>query len=141
MSASSLTVYVCLSPALSCPQNSHYTTCVPACSPTCLYLNGPPRCSDNEGCVPGCVCDDGFVLQRQVCVPLQQCGCVDRKGTKHQVRQFDNFETISECLTIIIAIKKTTYGQSDCRFCLFSSMKSGTLIIAVSNVNVRRMME
>ncbi|XP_030581933.1 MAM and LDL-receptor class A domain-containing protein 1-like [Archocentrus centrarchus] len=73
--------------ALSCPQNSHYATCVPACSPTCLYLNGPPHCSNNEACVPGCVCDDGFVLKSQVCVPLQQCGCVDRNGTKHQFNE------------------------------------------------------
>uniref|UniRef100_A0A3B5B1N6 Zonadhesin-like n=1 Tax=Stegastes partitus TaxID=144197 RepID=A0A3B5B1N6_9TELE len=54
--------YCCSSLAPSCPANSHYTTCIPACSPTCANLNGPPRCSDNDDC----------------------CGCVDRNGTKYQ---------------------------------------------------------
>ncbi|CAJ1072158.1 zonadhesin-like [Xyrichtys novacula] len=70
-------------PTPSCPENSHYTTCVPACSPTCSYLNGPPQCS-NQVCAPGCVCDDGFVQKAGVCVPIQQCGCVNSNGTKYQ---------------------------------------------------------
>ncbi|XP_042070700.1 zonadhesin [Haplochromis burtoni] len=74
-------------PTPICPRYSHYTTCVPACSPTCFFLNGPPHCSDNEVCVPGCVCDDGFVMKMKICVPLEQCGCVDKNGTKHQFNE------------------------------------------------------
>ncbi|XP_071398227.1 zonadhesin [Centroberyx affinis] len=74
-------------PTPSCPENSHYTTCIPACSPTCMNLHGPPGCNVNEPCAQGCVCDDGFVRKRSVCVPIQQCGCVDRNGSKHQFNE------------------------------------------------------
>ncbi|XP_073347782.1 uncharacterized protein [Pagrus major] len=70
-------------PTPSCPQNSHYTTCVSACTPTCSYLNGPPHCSDSQRCEPGCVCNEGFVRKNRACVPIQQCGCVDSNGTKY----------------------------------------------------------
>ncbi|XP_078524644.1 IgGFc-binding protein-like [Lissotriton helveticus] len=54
-----------------CPPNSHYNACAPAC---------PPRCDAPENncslpCQPGCVCDPGFLLQGEKCVPLSQCGC------------------------------------------------------------------
>lgn len=80
-----LCLYLSVSPAPSCPDNSHYTTCINACSPTCTHLHGPPHCSDNEACVQGCACDDGYVLKQRVCVPIQQCGCVDRDGSKYRV--------------------------------------------------------
>ncbi|XP_061696356.1 zonadhesin-like isoform X2 [Syngnathoides biaculeatus] len=67
----------------SCQQNSHYNTCIPACRPTCRYLNGPPFCKHNEGCKPGCVCNDGYVLKLGICVPILQCGCVDGDGNKY----------------------------------------------------------
>ncbi|XP_030259603.1 zonadhesin isoform X3 [Sparus aurata] len=74
-------------PTPSCPQNSHYTTCVPACTPTCSHLNGLPHCSDNQRCEPGCVCNEGFVRKNRACVPIQQCGCVDSNGTKYDFRE------------------------------------------------------
>ncbi|XP_054624523.1 MAM and LDL-receptor class A domain-containing protein 1-like isoform X2 [Dunckerocampus dactyliophorus] len=70
-----------------CPQHSHYSACISACGPTCRYVNGPPGCNDTEDCEPGCVCDDGYVLRRGVCVPVQQCGCVDRDGNKYSFGQ------------------------------------------------------
>ncbi|XP_065810092.1 mucin-2-like isoform X2 [Labrus bergylta] len=98
-------------PTPSCPEDSHYTTCVPSCSPTCSSLNGPPHCSENEGCVQGCVCDDGFVQKGRVCVPIQLCGCVDRNGNK---RQFSEEWYTSHCSEKCKCKKDSGVGRIEC---------------------------
>ncbi|KAL7982948.1 hypothetical protein Chor_013554 [Crotalus horridus] len=47
-------------------------------------------CAPQDGCpalpcVEGCVCDQGFVLSGDRCVPLDQCGCTDADGHYHVV--------------------------------------------------------
>ncbi|XP_038238456.1 IgGFc-binding protein-like [Dermochelys coriacea] len=59
-----------------CPQNSHYEMCSSSCPATCRSLYTPTRCPTK--CREGCVCDEGFVLSSDQCVPLSQCGCVHR---------------------------------------------------------------
>nr|XP_032660607.1 IgGFc-binding protein-like [Chelonoidis abingdonii] len=75
--AAGLTVYpwryhVFWKPA--CPRNSHYEICAWGCQPTCSSLYAPVQCSAQ--CWEGCVCDEGFVLSGDHCVPMSQCGCI-----------------------------------------------------------------
>ncbi len=60
--------------ALNCPANAHYELCPSACQPTCSDWKEQPCL---ELCSESCVCDDGFILEGEVCKPLTQCGCVN----------------------------------------------------------------
>ncbi|XP_030629325.1 zonadhesin, partial [Chanos chanos] len=87
-------------PTPSCPRNSHYTDCMPACQPTCKHLHGQPDCNADEPCVQGCVCDDGFILKKRTCVPIRECGCQDDQGNKYyfdQVWYEDHCSRRCEC--------------------------------------------
>ncbi|XP_050786524.1 IgGFc-binding protein-like isoform X3 [Gopherus flavomarginatus] len=61
---------------LSCPLNSHYELCSSSCDLTCSNLHSPVQCT--TWCKEGCVCDEGFVLSGDLCVPFSQCGCLHR---------------------------------------------------------------
>ncbi|NWW60752.1 FCGBP protein, partial [Ifrita kowaldi] len=58
---------------ITCPANSHYEPCAAACPATCVDPMAPVTCS--LPCVEGCVCDSGYLLYNDRCVPSQQCGC------------------------------------------------------------------
>ncbi|XP_074402790.1 IgGFc-binding protein [Zonotrichia albicollis] len=58
---------------IACPANSHYEPCAAACPATCVDPTAPYNCS--LPCVEGCVCDSGYLLYNDRCVPSQQCGC------------------------------------------------------------------
>ncbi|XP_017665948.1 PREDICTED: alpha-tectorin-like, partial [Lepidothrix coronata] len=58
---------------ITCPANSHYEPCAAACPATCFDPMAPVTCS--LPCVEGCVCDSGYLLYHDRCVPSQQCGC------------------------------------------------------------------
>ncbi|NXK15338.1 FCGBP protein, partial [Herpetotheres cachinnans] len=60
---------------LSCPKNSNYTTCGPACPATCNDAVMPVDC-DASACVETCKCQEGFVLDGNECIPQSECGCV-----------------------------------------------------------------
>ncbi|KAH0505777.1 Zonadhesin [Microtus ochrogaster] len=69
--------------ALQCPDNSHYTDCLPSCPPSCLDLEG--HCEGTSPKVPstckeGCLCNSGFVLNKGKCIPRIQCDCKDAQG-------------------------------------------------------------
>uniref|UniRef100_A0A8U8B4S0 Uncharacterized protein n=1 Tax=Geospiza parvula TaxID=87175 RepID=A0A8U8B4S0_GEOPR len=59
--------------SITCPANSHYEPCAAACPATCVDPTAPDNCS--LPCVEGCVCDSGYLLYNDRCVPSQQCGC------------------------------------------------------------------
>ncbi|KAM9279244.1 IgGFc-binding protein [Morus bassanus] len=58
---------------ITCPANSHYEPCAAACPATCVDPMAPVIC--NLPCVEGCVCDSGYLLYNDRCVPSQRCGC------------------------------------------------------------------
>ncbi|KAJ7304150.1 hypothetical protein JRQ81_011679 [Phrynocephalus forsythii] len=60
---------------LSCPENSQYKPCTTPCPATCNNAAGPKNCSSMP-CAPGCVCNEGFVLDAGKCIPEAACGCV-----------------------------------------------------------------
>ncbi|XP_062031948.1 LOW QUALITY PROTEIN: IgGFc-binding protein [Lepus europaeus] len=59
---------------LSCPANSRYELCGPACPATCNSVAAPSNCSERP-CVEGCVCLSGFVASGGACIPESSCGC------------------------------------------------------------------
>ncbi|NXI43601.1 ZAN protein, partial [Galbula dea] len=59
--------------SITCPANSHYEPCAAACPATCVDPMAPASC--NLPCVESCVCDSGYLLYNNQCVPSQQCGC------------------------------------------------------------------
>uniref|UniRef100_A0A2K6C8R0 Zonadhesin n=2 Tax=Macaca nemestrina TaxID=9545 RepID=A0A2K6C8R0_MACNE len=66
---------------LECPAYSSYTNCLPSCSPSCWDLDG--RCEGAKvpsACAEGCICQPGYVLSEDKCVPRSQCGCKDAHG-------------------------------------------------------------
>ncbi|XP_029094684.1 IgGFc-binding protein isoform X2 [Monodon monoceros] len=59
---------------LSCPANSRYELCGPACPASCNPAAVPSNCSARP-CVEGCVCLPGFVASGGACVAASSCGC------------------------------------------------------------------
>eukprot|EP00062_Callorhinchus_milii_P025595 gi/632986747/ref/XP_007910409.1/ PREDICTED: IgGFc-binding protein-like [Callorhinchus milii] len=78
---------------LTCGLNSHYEPCGTACPASCTDLSAPNDC--NKPCVEDCVCDNGFVLSGDKCVPFSQCGCVDTDKNYHLLGE--NWITDSNC--------------------------------------------
>uniref|UniRef100_H2QGB7 Fc gamma binding protein n=1 Tax=Pan troglodytes TaxID=9598 RepID=H2QGB7_PANTR len=63
-----------------CPPHSHYEACSYGCPLSCGDLPVPGGCGSE--CHEGCVCDEGFALSGESCLPLASCGCV-HQGTYH----------------------------------------------------------
>lgn len=65
----------CVPAALSCPANSRYDPCSPACPASCNPAALPADCSERP-CVEGCTCLPDFVASGGACVPASSCGCI-----------------------------------------------------------------
>lgn len=72
-----------LLPAIKCPVGSHYEHCGSACPASCQDPGSESTCT--EPCVEGCVCDPGFVLSGDECVPFRECGCTDKNNNYRPV--------------------------------------------------------
>lgn len=81
------------SPALPCPENSHFDECTTACPLTCENLDEPEEPCPYP-CSEGCQCEEGFVLRDGLCVPRSDCGCF---YLGRQLATNDTFWTDWEC--------------------------------------------
>ncbi|XP_048201531.1 zonadhesin [Perognathus longimembris pacificus] len=54
---------------VSCPPNAHYEPCM------CLASCENPRPTCEPRCLPGCVCDQGFLLSQNNCISALSCPC------------------------------------------------------------------
>ncbi|XP_069460993.1 IgGFc-binding protein-like [Ambystoma mexicanum] len=69
-----------------CPANSHYELCGSGCPATCSGLSSPAGC--DALCGEGCVCNDGFILSGDKCVPIGDCGCIYKEQYYQQDQEF-----------------------------------------------------
>ncbi|KAM6428807.1 IgGFc-binding protein-like [Liasis olivaceus] len=70
--------------SIPCPHNSHYELCGNGCPATCHNRSASETCE--APCVEGCLCDSGFILSGDQCIPLAECGCM------HQGRYYKKGE-------------------------------------------------
>ncbi|XP_067874724.1 IgGFc-binding protein-like [Heterodontus francisci] len=60
---------------MKCPANSHYEVCADTCATTCAGITDQSKCPDT--CSEGCQCDDGYFVDGDQCVPIENCGCFE----------------------------------------------------------------
>nr|XP_023659456.1 IgGFc-binding protein-like isoform X1 [Paramormyrops kingsleyae] len=90
-----------------CPANSHYELCATGCPATCYTMSIPFDCI--ALCKEDCICNDGFILSGDHCVPVSQCGCV-YKSTYYNIA--DTFSPNGTCLEQCTCIKE---GKIECK--------------------------
>ena len=63
--------------AKECPPNSSPTHLMTKCEPSCANPNPKGKCTRDTQ--TGCVCNEGFLLSNDKCVPRSECGCFDKR--------------------------------------------------------------
>ncbi|XP_069765096.1 von Willebrand factor [Narcine bancroftii] len=92
---------------LKCPPGMEYQTCVPACARTCKSLNINQLCHNQ--CMDGCTCEDGKVLDGDICVASSECTCM------HMGKQYPAGSSISQgCHECICSHGKWECTHEDC---------------------------
>ncbi|XP_073723307.1 alpha-tectorin [Misgurnus anguillicaudatus] len=75
-------------------ENSHYELCGTDCGHMCASsVDG----SCEHTCSEGCFCNDGFVRSSGLCVPVEQCGCLNDGFYYHIGEQFLSSECSQRC--------------------------------------------
>ncbi|KAJ8332875.1 hypothetical protein SKAU_G00417710 [Synaphobranchus kaupii] len=98
--------------SIDCPAKSHYELCADTCSSTCASLSMSAKCAS---CQEGCQCDDGFVFDGDLCVPLESCGCVVNGlyyKSGQSVMQNDCTE-ICSCKNGVLSCKSTDCTENE----------------------------
>ncbi|NWW90125.1 FCGBP protein, partial [Rhynochetos jubatus] len=108
---------------LACSDNSHYEPCAAACPATCVDPMAPATCS--LPCVEGCVCDSGYLLYSDRCVPSQQCGCW-HNGQHYPVgSEFWTDNTCSSKCTCPARGSKVQCSDASCPAGLYCGVQNG----------------
>ncbi|CAL8364796.1 unnamed protein product [Arctogadus glacialis] len=80
-----------------CPLNGHYEICSAGCQKSCQNPESSYHCGAQ--CMEGCICNDGFVLSGNECVPSAQCGCLfNGKYYKYGQVFYPDGQCQQECL-------------------------------------------
>ncbi|XP_036359045.1 uncharacterized protein LOC118763570 [Octopus sinensis] len=72
-----------------CPENMTFKHNVSVCRITCDNYNTQIKCPTDET-ESRCDCRDGYVLSKETCVPVQECGCIYQ----------DNFLEVGQTVTL-----------------------------------------
>ncbi|XP_068098403.1 IgGFc-binding protein-like [Hyperolius riggenbachi] len=98
-----------------CGINAHYEICGASCPATCLTISSPSFCEDI--CIESCVCDDGFILSGDTCVPIANCGC-SYQGLYYKTGETffldDSCSQLCECTnTTLVVCKAFSCGPNE----------------------------
>ncbi|KAL4708360.1 hypothetical protein ACJJTC_019596, partial [Scirpophaga incertulas] len=72
-------------PSQTCKRNEVFSTCANNCGKKkCRDLTGPLICFDNERCVSGCVCAEGYLRDDNgECIPIEKCPATSCDGDEN----------------------------------------------------------
>ncbi|XP_033646303.1 IgGFc-binding protein-like isoform X2 [Asterias rubens] len=59
-----------------CPDSASYSSCIAPCGPTCYDPIGGSGENCTDPCTEGCVCNEGYLLEDDLCIPASECGCL-----------------------------------------------------------------
>ncbi|KAJ8386466.1 hypothetical protein AAFF_G00169360 [Aldrovandia affinis] len=99
----------------TCFKNSHYELCGDGCPATCATLAPPADC--NSTCKEGCVCNKGYILSGDQCVPFAKCGCT-KGGRYYKLGEvfYPNEKCEEECtctMNGMVECKKFSCGPNE----------------------------
>ncbi|CAL8298008.1 unnamed protein product [Lota lota] len=90
------TTHFCPKSDFKHPNNSHYEHCASVCHVICGIGSPPTGCM--KPCQEGWVCNYGFLLSGDACVPIEQCGCTQKdKYYKHGEIFYPHGQCKEEC--------------------------------------------
>ncbi|XP_041649854.1 IgGFc-binding protein-like [Cheilinus undulatus] len=100
---------------MKCPDFSEYSLTAPGCPVSCNARSPPPRCKIPPA--EGCVCKTGYLLSKERCVKLPDCGCT-YEG--HYLEEGETFQTdrcgsFCKCLNgLVLCIETRCKAKQKC---------------------------
>ncbi|XP_078491468.1 IgGFc-binding protein-like [Ciona intestinalis] len=103
-----------------CPPNSHFSSCIPQCQPTCNDPNMTSCVSMSQlghQCVEGCTANTGYILSGSTYVRYEQCGCTLDGVYYRNGERFLTSGCTSRCSCVdgILSCNPDNCGELECR--------------------------